>query len=100
MRIAGLSQQDSATRQASSPSTGRYQEPRQSPTQHTQSVLPRYRVTRYRASSAPLRDLRDAPTALAACCGFDSRLYFVFVLYCIVLYCIVLYCIVLYCIVL
>ena len=24
-----------------------------------------------RASSAPLRDLLDAPTALAACCGFD-----------------------------
>jgi hypothetical protein len=34
-----------------------------------------------RASSAPLRDLLDAPTALAACCGFArvSQVYFVFV---------------------
>jgi hypothetical protein len=32
-----------------------------------------------RASSAPLRDLLDAPTALAACCGFD--LYHKYILY-------------------
>jgi hypothetical protein len=45
---------------------------------------PRERQAQCRASSAPLRDLLDAPTAVAACCGFDLchkyilYLYFVF----------------------
>jgi hypothetical protein len=34
-----------------------------------------------RASSAPLRDLLDAPTALAACCGFDLCHKYILYLY-------------------
>ena len=37
-----------------------------------------------RASSAPLRDVLDAPTALAACCGFDVFHKYILYLY---LYC-------------
>ena len=33
------------------------------------------------ASSAPLRDLLDAPTALAACCGFDLCHKYILYLY-------------------
>jgi hypothetical protein len=35
------------------------------------SGLERLHVRSCRASSAPLRDRLEAPTALAACCGFD-----------------------------
>ncbi len=34
-----------------------------------------------RASSAPLRDFLDAPTALAACCGFDLCHKYILYLY-------------------
>jgi hypothetical protein len=46
-------------------------------------VRPRGGVMRcwFRASSAPLRDLLDAPTALAACCGFDLCHKYILYLY-------------------
>ncbi len=41
-----------------------------------------------RASSAPLRDLLDAPTALAACCGFDLCHKYILYLYLYLYFCI------------
>jgi hypothetical protein len=39
------------------------------------------------ASSAPLRDLLDAPTALAACCGFDLCHKYILYLYLYLYFC-------------
>ena len=44
-------------------------------------LLSRQLDAQCRASSAPLRDLLDAPTALAACCGFDLCHKYILYLY-------------------
>jgi hypothetical protein len=50
---------------------------------HRRCVCSVRRRSLCRASSAPLRDLLDAPTALAACCGFDLCHKYILYLYCI-----------------